>query len=218
MFHLIKQEGSADDTRIQSSISSIEYVLDHGGSLILMSHLGRPKGQRTSEFSLAPCAKALADLINRPVQMAPDCIGKEVEDRVRKLRPGEIILLENLRFHQGEEHPDKDPDFAKQLAKLGDAYVNDAFGTAHRAHASTYIVPQLFPHQAAAGFLMEKEIDFLGQLIFPHSAKAFLRCHWRSQDFNKTRCSEGFTEESRRAFDRRRHDLYIYEGPRTFNR
>lgn len=161
-----------DDTRIQASLPSIEYVLDHGGSLILMSHLGRPKGQKNSELSLAPCAKCLSDLLNKPVQMATDCIGPETEDMVRNLLPGQILLLENLRFHSGEESPDKDPSFAKRLAHLGEVYVNDAFGTAHRAHASTFAVPQLFPKQAAAGFLMEKEIDFLSHLIL-HPQKPF---------------------------------------------
>lgn len=169
---LDKMGAIADDTRILASLPSIEYVLDQGGSLILMSHLGRPKGKKTDEFSLAPCAKRLSEILNQPVEMAPDCVGKEVESMTQKLRPGQIILLENLRFHKGEEHPEQEPEFAKQLAKLGDAYVDDAFATAHREHASTYTVPKLFPNRAAAGFLMEKEIEFLGKLVL-HPQKPF---------------------------------------------
>lgn len=153
-----------DDTRIRASLPSIEYILDEGGSLILMSHLGRPKGKDPA-LSLSQCAKRLSELLNKPVEMALDCVGKEVQDQAQQLRPGQILLLENLRFHRGEEHPDQEPDFPKQLAQLGDAYVNDAFATAHRKHASTYFVPKLFPNKAAAGFLMEKEIEFLGHLV-----------------------------------------------------
>lgn len=154
-----------DDTRIKAAIPSIEYVLKQGGSLILMSHLGRPKGVVNPELSLKPCAQRLSEILKIPVQMASDCIGQEVQNQADYLKPGQILLLENLRFHEGEEHPEKDPNFAKQLADLGDVYVNDAFGTAHRAHASTAIVAQYFKKCAAAGFLMEKEIAFLEQII-----------------------------------------------------
>lgn len=169
---LDKRGGVSDDTRIRASLPSIEYILDQGGSVILMSHLGRPKEKASAEFSLAVCAKRLSELLNRPVEMAPDCIGQDVEILTQKLHPGEVLLLENLRFHKGEEHPEQDPQFAQQLAKLGDAYANDAFGTAHRKHASTYTVPKLFPNQAAAGFLMDKEIEFLGKLVL-HPQKPF---------------------------------------------
>jgi phosphoglycerate kinase len=161
-----------DDTRIRASLPSIEYVLDHGGSVILMSHLGRPKEKKAPEFSLAPCAKQLSELLQRPVQMAPDCVGPEVEKLAQNLKPGQVLLLENLRFHKGEEHPEQAPEFAKQLAKLGDVYVDDAFGTAHRAHASTFEVPKYFPDRAAAGFLMEKEIEFLEKLVL-HPQRPF---------------------------------------------
>lgn len=173
-FNVPLDKGGAitDDTRIRASLPSIEYVLDQGGSVILMSHMGRPLKNKTSELSLAVCGKRLSELLNKPVEMAPDCVGKDVEVLVQNLRPGQILLLENLRFHKGEEHPDEDPQFSKQLAKLGDAYVNDAFGTAHRKHASTYTVPLLFQGKAAAGFLMEKEIEFLGHLVL-HPQKPF---------------------------------------------
>lgn len=155
----------ADDNRIVASLPSIRYVLDHGASLVLMSHLGRPKAQSSKEFSLAPCARYLSDLLERPVQMAPDCVGAEVKKLVSQLKPGEVLMLENLRFHRAEEHPDEDPAFVEQLAGYGDIYVNDAFGTAHRGHASTAAVAHFFPGKAAAGFLMEKEIEFLGKAL-----------------------------------------------------
>ena len=155
----------ADDTRIKASLPSIEYVLNHGAALILMSHLGRPKGKPAKEFSLAPCARRLGELLGKPVTLAPDCVGAEVERLVSQLKPGGVLLLENLRFHLGEEHPEDDPAFVQQLASLGDLYVNDAFGTAHREHASTVSIARFFPGKAAAGFLMEKEIEILGELL-----------------------------------------------------
>ncbi len=154
-----------DDTRIKASLPSIQYVLDQGGALILMSHLGRPKKGPAPELSLAPCATRLSELINRPVKMASDCIGEEVQSLAKNLKPGEVLLLENLRFHRAEEHPEEDPAFVEQLASLGDVYVNDAFGTAHRIHASTAVIAHYFPRQAAAGFLMEKELHFLGSTL-----------------------------------------------------
>lgn len=155
----------ADDTRIVATLPSLQYILDHGGAAVLMSHLGRPDGKKVSGLSLAPCAKHLSKLIGQEVLFAPDCVGAEVEKMVASLKPGQVILLENLRFHPGEEQPEKDPNFTKQLAKLGDLYVNDAFGTAHREHASTASIARLFPGKAAAGFLMEKEIEFLGEAL-----------------------------------------------------
>ncbi len=154
-----------DDTRIRSTLPTLQYVLDQGGSIILMSHLGRPKGTAQTQYSLAPCAKELEKLLNRPVKMAPDCRGSVVKQMASSLKPGDILLLENLRFHKGEENPESEPTFASALANLGDVYINDAFGTAHRAHASTTTIAQFFPNQAAAGFLMLKEIDYLGKTL-----------------------------------------------------
>lgn len=154
-----------DDTRIKASLPTIKYILDQGGSVILMSHLGRPKGVPTPQFSLGPCAKRLLELLGKPVTMAPESIGPAVEQLAKNLQPGQVLMLENLRFHPAEEHPEQDPAFAKQLANLADIYVNDAFGTAHRAHTSTTEVPKYFPGKAAAGFLMEKELKFLGPII-----------------------------------------------------
>ncbi len=144
------------DKRIRASLPSIQYALDRGAALILASHLGRPKGKRNPEMSLKPVAARLEQLLGRPVAMAPDCVGAEVE--AMKPKPGAVLLLENLRFHSEEEK--NDPGFARQLAALCDVYVNDAFGSAHRAHASTVGMIQFVP-QAAAGLLMDKELEFL---------------------------------------------------------
>jgi len=150
----------SSDKRIKASIPTIQYALDHGAAVILGSHLGRPKGKPNPEMSLKPVAKRLEELLKRPVKMAPDCVGPEVE--AMKPAPGEVLLLENLRYHSEEEK--NDPEFAKQLASLADIYVNDAFGTAHRAHASTVGIIAYLP-QAAAGLLMEKELQYLGKAI-----------------------------------------------------
>ena len=152
-----------DATRIEQALPSIRYVLNQGGKLILISHLGRPKGP-DPKLSLKPCAEKLSTLLGQEVKFAPDCVGDTVQPLVMSMEPGDINLLENLRFHLAEEHPDQDPEFAKALAKLGGVYVNDAFGTAHRKHSSTYVVPSLFPGKVAAGFLMEKEINYLSTL------------------------------------------------------
>ncbi|NGX39696.1 MAG: Phosphoglycerate kinase [Chlamydiae bacterium] len=152
-----------DDTRIQAAIPTIEWILDKGGTVILMSHLGRPKGKKDPTLSLASIAKHLSELLHKEVLMATDSIGEEVEQISAALPPSSILLLENLRFYEAEEKPEIDPSFAEKLAKLGDFYVNDAFGTAHRAHSSTATITQYFPNKAAAGLLLQKEIDFLGK-------------------------------------------------------
>jgi phosphoglycerate kinase len=161
----LKNGSITDDSRIVASLETIKYILSKNGSIILMSHLGRPDGQKKPEYSLAPCAKRLSELLKLPVKMAPDCIGPEVEKLARDLQPKEILLLENLRFYDAEEHPDKDPTFAKKLASLGEIYVDDAFGTAHRKHSSTYFITKFFPGKSLAGLLMEKEITFLGSTL-----------------------------------------------------
>ncbi len=150
-----------DDTRIRASLPTIQYLLDNGAAVILMSHLGRPKGAVNEKYSLAPVAERLSTLLGRPVQMAPDSVGPQVEAQAKALQPGQVLLLENLRFHKEEEK--NDAEFAKQLGSLGEIYVNDAFGSAHRAHASTEGVTHSLP--GVAGFLMEKEINYLGSAL-----------------------------------------------------
>jgi len=152
----------ADDKRIVESLPTIRKIITDGGSAILMSHLGRPKGKPNPEFSLRPVADHLGILLGKAIKFAPDCIGHEAQVMVDTLRPGEILLLENLRFHAQEEA--NDPDFAKELASLGDVYVNDAFGTAHRAHASTEGITR-FLKPSVAGYLMRKEIEYLGKAM-----------------------------------------------------
>ncbi|MFN8597718.1 MAG: phosphoglycerate kinase [Anaerolineae bacterium] len=150
-----------DDKRIKASLPTIQYILDQGASLVLMSHLGRPKGAGfEADFSLKAASEALAKLLGKPVQMAPDCVGAETEAMAKALKPGEVLLLENVRFHKEEEK--NDPAFAKQLAALGEVYCCDAFGSAHRAHASVEGIAHQLP-VAVAGFLMEQELEYLGR-------------------------------------------------------
>ncbi len=149
-----------DDKRIKAALPTIQYVIDQGASLVLMSHLGRPKGTGFEpDFSLKAASEALAKLLGKPVQMAPDCVGPDVEAIAKALKPGDVLMLENTRFHKGEEK--NDLDLARQMAALGDVYVNDAFGSAHRAHASTEGVARFLP--AVSGFLMEQELEYLGR-------------------------------------------------------
>ncbi|MGB2867144.1 MAG: phosphoglycerate kinase [Bacteroidota bacterium] len=151
-----------DDTRIVESLPTIKKILADGGRAILMSHLGRPKGKPKPEFSLKPVANHLAKLLHKPVKFAVDCIGEAAAREVGILKDGEVLLLENLRYHNEEEA--NDPNFAKQLAGFGDVFVNDAFGSAHRAHASTEGVTK-FIKTCAAGYLMKKELDYLGRAV-----------------------------------------------------
>jgi phosphoglycerate kinase len=148
-----------DDKRIKASLPTIKYVLEQGASLLLMSHLARPKGGFDPEFSLKAAAEVLAGLLGIPVKMAPDCVGPEVEKMAKALKPGELIMLENTRFHPEEEK--NDPELAKKMAALADVYVNDAFGSAHRAHSSTEGVAHFLP--AVSGFLMQEELEYLGR-------------------------------------------------------
>jgi phosphoglycerate kinase len=151
-----------DDIRIRESLPTIQKILSEGGKLVLMSHLGRPKGKRNEKYSLRPAGERLAQLLGKPVQCAPDCIGDEVVSMVAQMQAGEVVLLENLRFYNEEEA--NDAEFSRKLAALGDVYVNDAFGTAHRAHASTHGVAQHIPTRAA-GYLMLKELKYLGDAV-----------------------------------------------------
>ncbi|MBN2013354.1 phosphoglycerate kinase [candidate division KSB1 bacterium] len=151
-----------DDNRIQAALPSIKKIINSGGKAILMSHLGRPKGKVDEAYRMAPAAKQLAKLLGKNVLILKDCVGKEVEQAIANMKDGDVAMLENLRFHEGETK--NDPEFAKQLSALGDIYVNDAFGTAHRAHASTEGVTKFFK-QSAAGYLIQKELQYLGGAI-----------------------------------------------------
>ncbi len=150
-----------DDSRIRATLPTLGYLRERGAKVILASHLGRPKGRSDPKLSLRPVAERLAELIGTPVQFVGDCVGRAVQEDAFALGPGELLMLENVRFHEQEEA--NDPEFARALASLCEVYVNDAFGTAHRAHASTEGVAHLRP--AVAGFLMEKELDYLGQAV-----------------------------------------------------
>ena len=149
----------SDDKRIKASLPTIKYILEQGASLVLMSHLGRPKGGPDPEFSLKAAAEVLAGHLGIPVQMAPECVGPDVEKMAKALQPGQVLMLENTRYHPEEEK--NDLELAKKMAALGEVYVNDAFGSAHRAHSSTEGVARFLP--AVSGFLMEQELEYLGR-------------------------------------------------------
>ena len=169
----VKNGKVGDDTRITAAVPSIKYILEQGASLVLLSHLGRPDGQVALEYSLKPCADRLSELLGKEVKFASDCVGDAVVAQANALKPGEIMVCENTRFHKEEDMKTKtDEDkqkmrgFAKELAKLGNVYVNDAFGTAHRAHASTAVITEfLDKSNCVAGFLMDKELQYLGKAV-----------------------------------------------------
>ncbi len=158
----IKEGIVADDTRLRATLPTIKYVKDAGAKVVLCSHLGRPKGEKKSEFSLAPVAKHLSELLGEEVKFVPDCIGEEVEKAVESLLPGQVLLLENLRFYKGETK--NDPDFSKALARLADIYINDAFAVSHRSHASVVGIVE-YVKECAAGFCLSREIKYLSQLL-----------------------------------------------------
>ncbi|MCC6485664.1 MAG: phosphoglycerate kinase [Armatimonadetes bacterium] len=158
---LDENQNITDDRRIRAALPTIQYLIDHGGRVILCSHLGRPKGEVKESLRLNPVAARLSELINKPVTKVDDCIGAQVQDAVARMADGDILLLENLRFHKEEEK--NEPEFARELASIADLYVNDAFGAAHRAHGSTEGVTKYLP--AVSGYLMQKELDYLGRAL-----------------------------------------------------
>ncbi len=158
----LKEGRVADDSRLRATFPTIKYALSQRAKIILASHLGRPKGKRVPELSLAPVAQRLAELLEQEVKFAPDCVGEEVEELVSTLKPGEILLLENLRFHEGETK--NDPEFAKALARLADVYINDAFAVCHRAHASVVGITE-YVETCGAGYLLAREVKYLSSFL-----------------------------------------------------
>ncbi len=198
----------ADDSRIVATLPTIRYLLDQGSMVILMSHLGRPDGKVNEKLRLTDVARRLGELLGRPVQTVPDCIGPAVTDAVSRLQPGSVLLLENLRFHPEEEANDR--EFARQLAALGEVYVDDAFGTAHRAHASTAGVAAFLP--SAAGFLMEKEVAMLGQIL-TDSRASLQRGVGRSQSRRQDRSAGKSVGKGRPHAAGRGDGQHLPEGP-----
>ncbi len=198
-----------DDTRIRASLETIKYLLEHKAAVILMAHLGRPKGQVNIKYSLAPVAKHLAKLLNMPVAFAGDCIGEEAEKAVQKLKPGKILMLENLRFHKEEEK--NDMDFAEKLASLADLYVNDGFGVSHRAHASVEGL-RIFCLQQQAFYWKRNSLCRTGC----GKSTASLCCyHWRCQGFRQDRRDRKSFGKSRYPADRRRYGQYFFSCSRA---
>ncbi len=191
-FNVPLQDGAVtDDRRIKAALPTLEYLLEQGAALVLMSHLGRPKGEAQPELMMNPVADALSRLLDRPVQKLADCVGAEVEAAVQTMQPGDVILLENTRFHAAEKK--NDPVFAAQLAILGEVYVNDAFGSAHRAHASTAGVTDTL-RPAVAGFLLEKELAYLGNVL-ANPAKPFLAIMGGAKISDKIRVIDNLLEQ-----------------------
>ena len=198
-----------DTNRIEAAKPTIIKVLEDGGSAVLMSHLGRPKGEADDDLSLRHIVDRVSDIIGTEVKFVDDCVGKKVEDAVGDLRPGEVLLLENLRFHAGEEKGDT--DFAKQLSKRGDIYVNDAFGTAHRAHASTTVVAQFFPDKKCFGYLLAKEIEAIKK-VMETGEKPVLAILGGAKVSSKIIYHREYSGQGRPPDHRRRHDLHLRQG------
>ncbi len=152
-----------DDSRMTAAVPTIKKVMKEGGSPVIMSHFGRPKSGPEDKFSMKHLVSHLSELLGKEVKLAPDCVGEEVKQMCQNLKPGEALLLENLRFHKGEEKGDE--EFAKQLAENGDCWINDAFGTAHRAHASTAVIAKFFPNDKMFGYLIESEVESIDKVV-----------------------------------------------------
>ena len=209
----LTEDGSTitDDTRIVATLPTIEYALRHRAKVILASHLGRPKGKPNPKYSLRPVVDRLRELLDKKlsdsvnVAFSPDCVGEIAEEMARQLESGQVLLLENLRFHAEEEA--NDPAFSKALASLAEVYVNDAFGSAHRAHASTEGITH-FLKPAVAGLLMEKEITYLGKAL-EIAGEAVRGHHRRLEDLRQDRRDPEPARQSGHAGDRRRHGVHV---------
>ncbi len=204
----IKDGKVGDDTRIRAALPTIEYLLQHGAAVILFSHLGRPKNGPDPKYSMKPVADYLGGLVKAPVKFSEEAAGPKAEAAAKALKPGEILVLENTRFYPGEEKNDQ--DLAKQFASLADVYVMDAFGSAHRAHSSTEGVARYKP--AVAGFLMEKEIQYLGQAI-TDPARPFVAILGGAKISDKIGVIRNLLNKGRFDPDRRRHGEHLLQSP-----
>ena len=209
-FNVPMQDGKiTDDRRITAALPTIEYLIEQNAKVILMSHMGRPKGEPKPEFSLQPVADRLSELLKQDVMFAksPVVVDDSVKAAAEALAPGQVMLLENVRY-RAEETKNQEP-FTGQLASLGDVFVNDAFGTAHRAHCSTAGIASYLP--SVSGFLIEKEVKFLGDAL-EDPAETVYRYHGRCKGRRQDPCDGKSHREGRRPDDRRRHELYILQG------
>ena len=197
-----------DDTRIRAALPTINYLLEQGAAVILCSHLGRPKTAADLEYSMRPTAEHLKTLIDAPVLFAEDCIGPKAEAAAAQLQPGQVLVLENTRFHP--EETANDPEMSRQLAKLADVFVNDAFGSAHRAHASTVGVTEHLP--SVAGFLLEKEIVYLGNAI-ADPKRPFVAIMGGAKISDKINVIRNLLQQGRQGPDRRRDGQYLLQSP-----
>ena len=205
----LKDGAITDDNRIRQSLPTLQMALDGGASLVICSHLGRPKGAPAPEFSLKPVAERLAELLGREVKLAPDCIGPEVQAMAEALKPGDVLLLENLRFHAGETK--NDPDFSRELAALGQVYVNDAFGASHRAHASVVGVTE-YMDECCGGLLLKKEWQYLGEAL-KDPERPFVAIIGGAKVSSKLGILQGPHGQSRLHDRRRCHGQYLPQGP-----
>ncbi len=205
---LDKERRVKDDLRICAVLPSIRKVIDSGGRLILASHLGRPKGKVSAEFSLRPIAEYLSNLLGKSVPLAPDCVGPEVEKQVSLLKEGEALLLENLRFHPEEEK--NDPEFSKRLAELADIYVNEAFAASHRAHASVEGITRFVP-VCAAGYQLQKELQYFKKVMENPQRAARNYCG-RRESIDQTRAARKSYSQNRYPDYRRRNGQYVFQG------
>ena len=197
-----------DDTRIQETVPTIQHLRERGAAVVLMAHFGRPKGKPVPKYSLKPVADRLSEILQVPVRFSPECIGDSVEKQVATLEAGDVLLLENMRFHDEEEA--NDTVFSQALARLGDLYVNDAFGAAHRAHASTAGVAAHVP-QAASGLLMEKELKYLQEEL-ADPARPFIVILGGSKVSDKINVIKALMEKGGHVPDRRRDGLHLLQG------